>query len=232
MRIFLTVTIMLGFVITGINAQGLQSARDVLAGLSDRFKSNVRDYQASIKLTQGENSQSGTVRFRNPQKMRVDFSDGQILCSDGYELWIYIPAQTLLLKQELQSRSLATNSDGTPAAAESPMMTTLVGLDRLIEEYSVEFPGSRNAEVYKDGTNVYQFKLTKWQTPRSGISVINLTVQDNGMIRRVEGFTTTFRRILIEFDDIQLNTGISNIIFTFESPGLVNTINNFMTLGE
>ncbi len=213
-------------------AQELVSAKELLQSMSANFKKNVSDYQASIKWIQGDTTQSGTLKFKNPQKMRIDFTDGQIICSDGYELWIFIANQNLLLKQELQVKEKKTGDDGKLKIVDTPLMTNFVGLDRLISEYAVEYTGTKKAETYKDGKIVYNFKLARWKTPRSGISVINLTVQEDGFIRKVEAFTTTFRKIVMEFDDIKANVGFNNLIFTYENPGLVNTINNFMSSGE
>jgi len=59
--------------------------------------------------------------------------------------------------------------------------------------------------------------------------MIYLTVQENGVIRKIEGITAAFRKITIEMDNVKTNINIPDLKFNYEPPAHARTMDNFIT---
>ncbi|OHD12825.1 MAG: hypothetical protein A2Y34_01665 [Spirochaetes bacterium GWC1_27_15] len=209
----------------------LISGKELLQRFSNNFKANVKDYEAEIKWTLDANLQKGIVYFKNPQKLRINFTEpqGQVICTNGYMLWVYIDYLNLILKQEILEKDKSKTNDGKTQTIVNPVLLNIVGYDKFLTEYSIEYDGVKTKVDYKDGTKVYKFKLLRWRSSKSGFNVIYLTIQEDGLIRRVEGITATYKRIILELDNIKLNNNVSDLVFNYEPPAHANTVENFIT---
>lgn len=222
----------------------LLSAKTLLEKLSESFKTNVRDLKADIKLTQGNTISTGTLYFKNPQKVKIDFTDppNQVICSNGYELWVYIPYLNIVLHQNILERERAKTDEDKdeksdtatnetteePEMITNPILLNPVGLDKFLTEYSIEYFETKEKINYKDNTKVYQFKLIRWRSTKHGFNAIYLTIQDNGIIRKVKGITASYKQIVLELDKIELNTNISDLKFNYEPPAHTSTVDDFI----
>ena len=57
-----------------LNAQEqLLGAKDLLASISETYKTTIKDFEAQVTWTQEKDVQTGTLWFKNPQKLRIDF---------------------------------------------------------------------------------------------------------------------------------------------------------------
>jgi len=210
----------------------LVSAKDLLQKLSILFKTNVKDFEADVKWIQDKDTQKGTLFFKNPQKLRINFTDPskQVICSNGYMLWVYIDYLNLILKQEILSKDKTKSDDGKTQTVINPILINPVGYDRFLTDYAIEYNEIKTQVDYKDGSKVYQFKLFRWRSSKSGFNSILLTVSANdGLVRRVEGVTTAYRRVVLEIDNIKLNKNIGDLVFNYEPPAHANTVDNFIT---
>ncbi|MCG8569060.1 MAG: outer-membrane lipoprotein carrier protein LolA, partial [Spirochaetes bacterium] len=92
-----------GLLLLNLNtfSQELLSAYDLFNQLSETFKTTIKDYEADLEWIQKDITQTGKVFFKNPQKLRINFSEpkDQVICSDGYELTVYLSELNLVLKQ-------------------------------------------------------------------------------------------------------------------------------------
>lgn len=212
----------------------LLSAKELLQRISDNFKINIQDYQANIKWIQKDQTQIGTLYFKNPQKMRIDFSDpkGQVICTNGYELWLYVEYLNLILHQKLLEKEKKKDEEGKTELIENPILIDAVGLDRFLTDYSIEYFETKEKVFYKDNTKVYKLKLIRWRSSKNGFNTVYLTVQDNGLIRKVEGVTAAYRHIVLEIDDIEINKNIGDLTFNYKPPPHANTVENFITTQE
>jgi outer membrane lipoprotein-sorting protein len=209
----------------------LIGAKELLEKFSNSFKANIKDYQADIKWSQDSNSQKGVVYFKNPQKLRINFTEpsGQVICSNGYLLWVYIENLNLLLKQEILQKDKVKGADGKMRSIINPILLNPVGYDRFISDYSVEYQDVKTKVDYKDGSKVYRLKLIRWRSLRGGFNTLLVTVQENGLIRRVEGITANYRHLVLEIDNIKTNINVNDMIFNYEPPAHVNTVENFIS---
>ncbi len=209
----------------------LVGAKDLLTNISNNYSSKVKDFSASFKWIQDDKIQTGTVLFKNPQKMRMDFSDpkGQVIVTNGYEFWVYLENMNLVLQQDLMAKEKKTEDDGKVSVVESPILINPVGFDKFIKEYAIEYHENKSLTDYTDGTKVYQFKLIKWRSSQNGFNVVYLTVQPDGLTRKVEGITAAYKKVVLEFDNYAINQGISELKFEFDKPTHANTVNNFIS---
>lgn len=209
----------------------LLSAKNMLESLSEKFKTNVKDFKADVKWTQGSEVQKGKLTFKNPQKLRIDFTEpaNQAICTNGYELWVYIPYLSITLHQNILNKTKLKNEEGSVETVDSPILINPVGFDKFLTEYSIQFHETKERVTYKDNTKVYQFKLLKWRTSKSGFNSIILYVQENGFIRQVKGTNAAYRQTVLEIDKIEANTNISDLVFDYEPPAHSSTVEDFIT---
>ena len=209
----------------------LLSAKNMLENLSEKFKANVKDFKAEVKWTQGTEVQTGKLFFKNPQKLKIDFTEpaNQVICTNGYELWVYIPLLSITLHQNILNKTKLKNEEGNVETVDSPILLNPVGFDKFLTEYSIEFNETKEKITYKDNTKVYQFKLIRWRTSKSGFNSIILYVQDNGFIRQVKGTNAAYRQTILEIDKIETNTNISDLVFDYEPPAHSSTVEDFIT---
>jgi len=209
----------------------LLSAKDLLQKFSDNFKKNVKDYEADIKWYQDDSVQSGKLYFKNPQKLRVNFSDPnkQVIATNGYTIWVYIDYLNLVLKQDILQKEKTKREDGKTETVVNPILLNPMGYNKFLTNYSIEYYEGKTKTQYKDGKMVYKMKLIRWKSSRYGFNSLILTIEDSGLIRRIEGFTATMRRIVLELDNIKLNTNIGDAFFSYQPPSYANTVENFIT---
>jgi len=228
----LVIVIFFFFSFSFITAQDdLIGAKELLEKLSGSFKSNIKDFQADIKWSQDNNSQKGVLFFKNPQKLRINFTEpsGQVICTNGYTLWVYLEHLNLLLKQDILYKEKSRSSDGKVQTVVSPILLNPVGFDRFLSDYSVEYQEAKGKVDYKDGSKVYKFKLIRWRSLRGGFNTLLISVQDNGFIRRVEGITANYKHVILEIDNIKPNNGVNEELFNYDSKAHANTVENFIS---
>ena len=229
MNIFFVFILLIHYGASG--QEQLVGAKNMLLQISSLYKEKIQDYSATITWTQDDKIQKGNIRFKNPQKMRIDFSDpkGQIIVTNGYEFFIFIEHMNLLLQQDLISREKERSDDGKLEIKTPEVLSVPVGYDKFVTDYAIEYLASKNTIEHTDGTQVYQFKLIRWKSSQQGFNAINLTIQPNGLIRKVEGFTAAYKKVILEFDDYTINTGLSDLVFEFNPPAHANKVSNFIT---
>lgn len=212
----------------------LLSAKDFLTSLSDKFRENVEDMVADIAILTGDEVQSGTIKFKNPQKLYITLTEPQKqeICTDGYDLWVYIQNLNLLLQQRVQDKKKEKNENEETILVETPIMINPVGYERFIRDYSIQYLESRSKVKDEDGEYVYKLKLIRWQTSKNGFNVVYLTIKEDGIIKKVEGINAAYRKFTIQLDNIKTNVGLDNSEFNYEKPAHVNTIDNFIKQGD
>ncbi len=211
--------------------ENLLSAKDLLQNFSDNFKKNVKDYEADIKWYQDDSPQTGKIYFKNPQKLRINFTDPnkQVICTNGYTLWVFIDYLNLTLKQDILQKEKTKTAEGKTESIVNPILINPMGYDKFLSNYSIEYHEGKTKTQYKDGKMVYKMRLIRWRSSKYGFNSLIITVQEDGFIRRIEGITAAMRRIVLEIDNIKINTGISDAFFDYQPPSYANTVDNFIT---
>lgn len=86
--------------------QQITTAEDFLESVSSTY-GEINDYTADLTITRDGAVSRGKLSFLSPNKVRIDFTipSEQVLVSDGRDLWIYLPAQGIVLQQSARSSS-------------------------------------------------------------------------------------------------------------------------------
>ena len=113
-----------------LSGQEIFTAENYFDEVSARY-GKIRDYTATISITQGETIMGGTLYYKNPNLLRIDFSEPseQVLVTNGKELTIYIPKYEVILVQKLRRRSQAAIAS----------MASEQGLHLLKKNYGVAY---------------------------------------------------------------------------------------------
>lgn len=234
-RNIIITTFFLSALFFSFSQEELISAKDLLQKLSINFKNEVKDFEAEIKWTQDKDVQKGIIFFKNPQKVRINFTEPskQVVCTNGYMLWVYIDYLNLILKQEILQKEKTKTDDGKTQTVVNPILINPVGYDRFLSDYAIEYHETKTPADYGDGSMVYKMRLLRWRSSKSGFNSIFLTINaDNGFIRKVEGITAAYKRIILEIDNVKFNKDISDLTFNYEPPAHANTVENFITNQE
>ena len=205
-------------------AQDIVTAARYFDTVSEKYGS-VADYSAKVSIQQGKSSMDGVLLYKNPNKLRIDFSNpaGQVINSDGKTLTVFLPRYIVAFTQELKKRS-----DAAIAA-----MASKQGLNLLKSSYSIGYvvgpeplPLDGNA-----GENVVKLKLT-WRSGSQAFRMLEISVSANGFIRRIVGVTAAQQTIQFDFTAIKTNIGIPDNRFDYDSPPTANLIHNFLFAPE
>lgn len=200
-----------------VGAQNIATAESFLDNVSARY-GTIRDYTASIAISRAGTTMRGNLSYLSPDKIRIDFSSPaqQVLVSDGKDLWIYIPAQNIVLQQTMRG------SRGGAALAGSS------GIQLLINNYSVSYLSSPNpTPLSGSGERAVQLKLT-WNSSREHFRELIVAVTNDGLIRRIVGTTARNETIQFDFTNIQINQGVPAARFDYDPPASANLFTDFL----
>jgi outer membrane lipoprotein carrier protein len=203
------------------SAQEIITASQYFDQVSERY-SQVEDYQAKITISAGKDVMSGTIAFKSPSNLRVDFSDpaDQVIAFDGQTLTVYIPSLHAILSQAAAGK----------AGAGSASLASREGLKMMKRSYGVAFEKDPTPVSLEDaaGEKAVVLVLTR-STVAEGFKTIKLYVNpESKLIRRMEGWTLSGDKLRFDFRDMAINTGISASRFLYDSPASANVYNNFL----
>jgi outer membrane lipoprotein-sorting protein len=202
-------------------AQEIITASQYFDQVAERY-SKVEDYQAKIAISTGKDVMVGTIAFKAPSLLRVDFADppDQVISFDGQTLTVYIPSYHAILSQS------AAGKAGAGAAS----LASREGLKMMKRNYGVAFEKDPTPVPLEDsgGEKAVVLVLTR-STVAEGFKTIKLYVApDTKLIRRMEGWTLSGDRLRFDFTGIATNTGIPASRFLYDSPASANVYNNFL----
>jgi outer membrane lipoprotein-sorting protein len=199
-------------------SQEIITAERYLEMVSGRYGS-VRDYEAYIVITSGNNVMPGNISYLSPSFLRIDFTRpaNQVIVFNGELLTVYLPEYRAVLNQYItQSRR--------PASGAS------LGLSLLRRNYVASFVIGPEP-VALDGNSretVVQLRLVR-RAISEGFREIILSVNpDTRLIRRIEGRTIADSLVRFDFTNIRTNVGIPELRFVYDSPASANMYNNFL----
>ncbi|WP_028972731.1 LolA family protein [Spirochaeta cellobiosiphila] len=216
-RIILLILMIQSYFVFG---QDIVTASDFFKKISERY-GTVQDYQAQLNIVRNGVKMSGTVSYKTPDKLRIDFTEprNQVLVSTGENLIIYIPKYSVIMRQALRKKS----------SAEIASLASKQGLDLLRRAYSVAYLRGPSPVALDDKNpeKVVWLKMT-WRTADETFRELKIAVGQNNLIRRIEGTTVGYENLVFDFKDIKTNQGIPNSKFEYDSDGTANEINNFL----
>ena len=198
---------------------------DVVSKVKERF-SGFETYQADFKIVTEKSgnkiNKSGTIKYKSSNKMLIDFKNpfGQKIVSDGKKMWIYLPSMNVVAEQDLKSDSDSIFSSSTSS-----------GLKRLFSKYHYKWASKTQPEKQSDGSVRYTLLLKQRET-RSGFRNIKLWINEDYLITKAFGESTTGKSVEINFKNIKTNIELPNNIFQFDIPSKARIVRNPMISEE
>lgn len=201
-------------------AQELLTVDQFFKQVSARY-AGIKDYEAQVTVKAGKSVMSGTVIFKAPTLMRMDFSQpvGQTILYNGDNLIVYVPELRATLSQQTSPTSGASAVSGE-------------GLKILARSYTVSYESPKGlVAVPLPGSEtemVVRLVLTR-NTVAEGFRTITLSIDpERKLIRRMEGVTLAGDTIVYDFTGIKLDQGIADTRFLYDAPASANVYNNFL----
>ncbi|MCF6335898.1 MAG: outer-membrane lipoprotein carrier protein LolA [Spirochaetales bacterium] len=216
--IFSFIVFVLGFFTLG--AQDILTAAQFFDSISEQYGS-VDDYEARITINTGKVEMVGILFYKNPNMLRIDFSEPeeQVISVKDNLLTLHIPDQNVIMQQKLQDHSDAALA----------VMASKQGLDLLKRGYSVAFLKGPDPVPLEDGSDelVRKLKLV-WRQTDEGYRQIEMSVDSDGMIRRMKGLTVNYETFQFDFTQIRINQNIPEARFQYDPPPSAYVMNNFL----
>lgn len=188
--------------------------------ISEHYAS-IRDYEAAVTVRSSRQPMTGSVIYKAPTLMRMDFSQPaeQVIIYNGSELLVYVPEFRAVLRQQ-------TSSSGASAAA----IASSEGLRMLSRSYTITYVKGPTPEPLGNGSQemVVNLLLTR-RTVAEGFRTINLSINPTTkMIVRMQGVSLAGEVITLDFTNIRINTGVTDARFIYEYPTSANSYHNFL----
>jgi outer membrane lipoprotein-sorting protein len=208
------------FVISGAGAgaQEIVTAEKFMERVSGVY-SGFKDYEAKIHIKSGESDMYGTVSYRSPAFLRIDFTSPaeQVIVFNGEALTVYLPAYRAILTQNVPGSSGVGLATGN-------------GLTILRRNFAASFLTGPDAVKLDDSSSemVVKMRLSR-RYGSEGFREIILSVNPKTLvIRRMAGTTLAGGLVLFDFTEVKSNIGIPELRFTYDSPASANIYNNFL----
>jgi outer membrane lipoprotein-sorting protein len=198
--------------------QDILTADQFMRQLSARY-SEIKDYVSDLEVIAGQQRMTGTVLYKAPNLMRVDFSQPaeQVIVYDGSILTVYVP----------ELRAKLTQSTSTTA---SPSSASGEGLRMLTRSYSSVYATGPTPVALPGTQQVMVIRLVLSRlTVAEGFRTIILSVDPETMlIRQLEGTTLAGDIITYNYTNTRINQGLADSRFIYDSPATANTYHNFL----
>lgn len=205
-----------------VTSQQVVTAESFFETVSATYRGIV-DYQAEIRITQGDGVMEGTLSYKSPNLLRIDFSQpaGQVIVSDGARLTVYYPALDVVFEQALRGR-------GSVAGLASRQ-----GLHYLQSNYAIAYLEEPAPVALEPGSNerVVKLRLTSRATSE-GFRQLEIAVSPSNLIRRITGVTVGFQEHRLDFLAIRTNQNIPDGRFNYEPPPSANIYRDFLFESE
>ena len=185
----------------------------------------IVDYQADIRITQGDAVMEGALSYKRPNLMRIDFTnpEGQVIVSDGSLLTVYYPRLEVIFEQRLRSRG----SDNVASLASRQ------GLHFLQSNYAIAYLEGPAPVVLDPGSSelVVKLKLNSRATTE-GFRQLEIAVSAGNLIRRITGVSVGFEEHRLDFFNVRTNQNIPDGRFVYDSPPSANVYRDFLFESE
>jgi outer membrane lipoprotein-sorting protein len=204
-------------------AQDITTADQYFLQVSERY-AQINDYEAKIAIGTAKTTMTGSVIYRAPTLLRIDFTQppDQVIAFDGERLTVYVPEFKAVLAQSVITEP---GTRGTAAG-----LATREGLKMMRRNYTVAFEISPEPTVLEGAPSerVVRLALTR-KTVAEGFKTIIISISpESKLIRRLEGSTLANEKFVFDFTGIKINQNIPESRFIYDSPASANVYNNFL----
>jgi len=208
------------FIFSPLTAQDILTAVEYFDSISSNY-GEIEDYEARINIITSEISMEGVLFYKSPNLLRINFSEPeeQVISVNNDILTLHIPDQNVIMEQKLQSHSDATLA----------VMASKEGLELLKKGYSVAFLKGPDPVFLEEGSEEMVRKLNLvWRKTDEGYRQIEMSITEDGMIRRMKGLTVNYETFQFDFTEIRINQNIPLSRFDYEAPPSAYVMNNFL----
>ncbi|MDR2900825.1 MAG: outer membrane lipoprotein carrier protein LolA [Treponema sp.] len=220
MKNYVSVFLIVLFSVCSISAQEIITADRYLRSVGENY-AGIADYEAKIAILSGTTNMHGTISFRSPSLLRIDFIDpaDQVIAFNGDVLTVYLPGSSATLSQTVSGSSAGGANLATPQ-----------GLILLTRNYNAAYVTGPDPEPIDAGSDemVIKLRLTR-RSVNEGFREIILSVNpETKLLRRIEGQTASNSTVKMDFTEIMINQGIPEQRFVYDSPSSANMYYNFL----
>ncbi len=205
---------------SGAFGQEILTAAKFFDSISSGYGS-VKDYTARITITTKNRVMKGTLLYKTPNLLRINFSEpkNQVINVNGKTLVIYIPNQNVVMEQELKKHNSASLA----------IMANEQGLQLLKQGYSVAYLKGPNPVPLDAGSKEMVRKLNLvWRKTDEGYRQIIMSISADGMIRRMKGITINYETFQYDFTNIRINQDLPDVRFQYDPPPSAYMMKNFL----
>lgn len=200
--------------------QQILTALEYFDAVADNY-ADLTDYIAGVRWSDESGSMSGTIYYKKPNLLRINFDvpEDQVLVSDGELFMIYVPAFNVVLQQEL--RDVPGESPGE--------LLTPEGLTLMRRNFNVAYLEGPEPVPLDEGSDVFvtQLRLDRKQVTE-GFRQIVLSVDENSFIRRIVGTKVDWEEVQLDLTDIQINQNIPTARFDYTPEADASVYENFL----
>ena len=219
-RFFVLTFLLIIFIFSPLAAQDILTAVQFFDSISANY-GEIDDYEARISIITSEASMEGVLFYKSPNLLRINFSEPeeQVISVNNDILTLHIPDQNVIMEQKLQRHSDATLA----------VMASKEGLELLKKGYSVAFLKGPDPVLLDEGSEEIVRKLNLvWRQTDEGYRQIEMSITEDGMIRRMKGLTVNYETFQFDFTEIRINQSIPLSRFDYEAPPSAYVMNNFL----
>ena len=219
-KIFIIPFFLIVFIFSPLAGQDILTAVQFFDSISANY-GGIEDYEARISITTTEASMEGVLFYKSPNLLRINFSEPeeQVISVNNDILTLHIPDQNVIMEQKLQRHSDAALA----------VMASKEGLELLKKGYSVAYLKGPDSVLLEEGSEdlVRKLKLV-WRQTDEGYRQIEMSITEDGMIRRMKGLTVNYETFQFDFTEIRINQNIPTSRFDYEAPPSAYVMNNFL----
>lgn len=209
-----------------VSAPAVIFAQEILTPLEyfDRVSDNyadIDDYVAEMFWLDESGSMNGTLYFKQPNFIRIDFANPEelILVSNGETFMVYVPAADVVLQQELRQVPGETPGD----------LATPDGLELMRRNYDIAYLEGPEPVPLDEESDVLvtQLRLDRKQVTE-GFREIVLSVDESGFIRRIVGTQVDYEEVRLDLTNIEINQSIPESRFDYTPEADASILENFL----
>lgn len=198
---------------------GVVTAASFFSRVSDKY-ATINNYVANVTIKTGKTVQSGVLRYRKPNFVRLDFFSprGQFIIFANDMLTIYLPYMNVVLSQKAEG--------GNSGAS----LGTAAGLSLMKRSYIISFEqDSRPHPLYEGSREMAIILSMERRTGSEPFRQLKVMINpETHLIRRIEGTPVMGDNITFDFSDYRINPGVPGGFFVFEAEHDTTILNDFL----
>ncbi len=172
---------------------------------------SIRSFTGTIETTINNKSSKGSIKFKKPNKVAIDFysPEPRKIISDGKNIWIYLSRENTTIKQPILPKDRGFSiyvSD-----YENPF-------SRLFDEYIVT--------SFSESGNTYVFKMKPKPGVVTGFTEIYIVAYKQGLLQEFSGITIDKSKFSVKYSYSSINPELDDREFFFSPPANSQVFSN------